>query len=312
MSVTAHPDNLAAIRYARAYLLRVAEPPAPALSAFVDAHGPRPAAELVRVQNVPDAVRRETSPRHQFDHVDADFAAAADAEARLVIPEDDEWPTHLFAALARTATRGADWATPPIALWTQSAKPLRTALDRSVAVVGARAATSYGHEVAADFAFNLAMDEMGVTTGGSFGIDLEAHRGVIFGKGMATAVLSTGIDVLYPVANNILRDVRTEGVLLSEYPPGTQPARHRFLARNRLIAAVTVGTVVVEAGPRSGALNIARVAGSLGRPVMAVPGPITSAMSVGCHELLRSRIAVPVTSVDDIQDALNAVGRRTA
>lgn len=305
-----HADNLPAIRRARAYLLRVAEPPAPGLSAFIDAHGPRAAAHLVRNQDVPEVVWQETAARHHHDLVDTDLAAAKAVGARLVIPEDDEWPAEQFATLARVTTHGAGWATPPIALWTQSAAPLRAALDRAVAIVGARASSSYGSTVATEFGYGLAVNGTTVINGGSYGIDAEAHRGALSGDGTAVAVLPTGIDMHYPRGNHVLTTIRNSGVLLSEYPPGTPPSSHRFRDRHRLVTALSTGVVVVEAGQRSGALHLARITAAIGRPVMAVPGPITSAVSVGCNELLRSGIALPVTSIEDVQDAIDAAAAR--
>jgi DNA processing protein len=125
-------SDLSDLRLARAYLVRVAEPPALALSAFIDAHGPVDAARRVQAQQVPEPVALETGARHRLDRVDADIAAAARVGARLVIPEDEEWPTHLIAALTRTATAtGASWAAPPIALWMQSEMTLRDALTNA-------------------------------------------------------------------------------------------------------------------------------------------------------------------------------------
>jgi DNA processing protein len=298
-------DDLSALRRARAYLLRVAEPPAPALSAFIDAHGPLTAMKHVQSQRVPAALRHETAARHHMDLVDDDHAAAAAAGGRLVIPEDDEWPTDLLAPLARLADAGAEWATPPIALWTQAATPLHAALQHPVAIIGARAATAYGLNVAADFAYRLAGDGHTIVAGAAFGIDYEAHRAAIAADGLTVAVIPTGLDVKYPRGNeHLLTEIGHRGVVVSEYPPGTPPARHRFLARNRLTAALSRATVVVEAGARSGSLNTARSAAAMGRTVMAVPGPITSAASTGCHSLLRAGTATLAASIAAVREAL--------
>ncbi|OLF08558.1 DNA protecting protein DprA [Actinophytocola xanthii] len=302
------------VRRARTYLARVAEPPAPALSAFIDAHGPVEAARRVQAQQVPEPVARETAARHGLDLVDADIAAAAEIGARLIIPEDEEeWPTHLITALARAATTGASWAIPPVALWVQSAVPLRDALANAVSVIGARDATSYGETAAADIGYRLATDGVTVLSGLAYGIDGAAHRGALAADGLTAAVVATGIDQCYPAGHQSLLDrIRARGVVVTEYPPGAPPARHRFLARNRLVAALSRGTVVVEATARSGSLSTAHRARVLDRRVMAVPGPITSAQSTGCHQLIRDHAAELVTSVADIHHSLDTTRPRPA
>jgi DNA processing protein len=314
-TTSSSPDPLSgewdALRHARAYLMRVAEPPAPALAAYIDAHGPIDAADRVRAQDTPDPVQRETAARRRLDLATADLTHTQ--SARLVIPEDDEWPTSLITALGRAATTGAAWATPPIALWVQSSMPLREALTNAVSIVGSRAATGYGEHVATDLAYGLAQDGMTVVSGAAYGIDGAAHRGALAVHGGVTvAVVATGINITYPAGHQrLLDEIRGRGVVLSEYPPDTSPARHRFLVRNRLVAALSRGTVVVEAGVRSGTLNTARSARELGRPVMAVPGPITSAMSVGSNQLIRDHTAVLVTSQADIHHTLDSTRPRT-
>jgi DNA processing protein len=166
-------------------------------------------------------------------------------------------------------------------------------------------------------AHELASRGLTVISGAAFGIDTAAHRAALIGgragdfaAPATVAVLACGIDRAYPEANRPLLDaIGAAGSVVSEYPPGTTPARHRFLVRNRLIAAFGAGTVVVEAGRRSGTLSTAAAAEQLGRLVMAVPGPVTSAMSVGCHLLLSDRFAQLVTGADDV---LAALGRRAA
>lgn len=304
--------SMSAVRRARAYLTRVAEPPAPALCAFIDAHGPVDAARRVQTQQVPEPVASETRARHELDLVDADFAAAAEVGARLVIPEDEEWPTHLVTTLARTTATGTSWATPPVALWVQSEAPLRDVLTNAVSVIGARAATSYGEHVATEVGYGLASAGTTVVSGLAYGIDAAAHRGALAASGLTAAVIATGINQCYPAGNQrLLHEIRTHGAVVTEYPPDTLPARNRFLSRNRLIAALSHSTVVVEATDRSGSLHTARRARELGRRVMAVPGPITSTQSSGCHQLLSEHSAELVTSVADIQAALDVTGLRT-
>jgi DNA processing protein len=294
---------------ARAYLLRVAEPPAAALATLIATHGPVEAAALVGAGAVPERVRDETSARRHHDRVDDDLAGAERAGARLVVPEDDEWPAWQFLALDQAAGRGWRWATAPLGLWVRGAARLTDVFDRAVSVVGARAATGYGEQVAAEFGYGLAGAGLTVVSGAAYGIDAAAHRGALAAGGTTAAVLGCGIDTPYPSGHaSLLEQIAVDGVVISEYAPGNPPARHRFLVRNRLIAALSAGTVVVEAGVRSGARNTAASAAALGKELMAVPGPITSAMSAGCHELLRSGTAIPVGSVAEIIESVGRIG----
>jgi DNA processing protein len=172
-----------------------------------------------------------------------------------------------------------------------------------VAVVGSRAATAYGEHVAADLSYGVALRDVTVVSGGAYGIDAAAHRGCLAADGVCVLVSAGGLDRPYPTGNSSLFErVAATGLLVSERPPGSAPHRQRFLSRNRLIAALASATLVVEAAPRSGALNSARYARDLGRPVLAVPGPITSAMSAGCHALIRrdDRPAELVSSVAEL------------
>jgi DNA processing protein len=161
-------------------------------------------------------------------------------------------------------------------------------VDRSVAIVGSRASTAYGEHVAGELAAGLGERGWAVVSGGAFGIDAAAHRGALAVEGLTVAVLACGVDRPYPAAHgSLFARIAEAGLVLSEWPPGCAPLRHRFLVRNRLIAGLTRGTVVVEAAARSGAQATAKRAHRLGKEVLVVPGPVTSAMSVGCHELLR-------------------------
>jgi DNA processing protein len=175
----------------------------------------------------------------------------------------------------------------------------------SVAMVGARAATNYGTTVAYEIAADLAAEGVVVVSGGAFGIDAAAHRGALAAQGVTIAVLANGIDQVYPVGNtSLLHAVMATGVVMTELPPGMHPTRQGFLARNRLIAALGGATLVVEAAARSGSASTVTRALELGRDVMAVPGPVTSMMSVGTHELIRDG-ATLVTSADDVRELLN-------
>ncbi len=233
--------------------------------------------------------------------VDAEtvLTSAAELGVRLVIPGDPEWPAQLDQLAEHR----------PYALWVRGAHDLRNACLRSVAVVGSRAATNYGLHVAGELSYALAERSWCAVSGGAYGIDGAAHRGALAGGAPTVAVLACGLDMSYPRGHeNLFGDIVLRGVLVSEHPLGTRPTRHGFLVRNRLIAALTPGTVVVEAGRRSGALNTAKHSLGLCRSLMAVPGPVTSALSVGCHRLLRDYQAVCVTDADDIAEQVGHIG----
>ncbi|MFI6830639.1 DNA-processing protein DprA [Kribbella sp. NPDC050241] len=236
-----------------------------------------------------------------------DLERAAAAGARFVIPGDDEWPEQVeVLAEAGQLTRRAGV---PFGLWVRGPAHLRKTLARSVAMVGARACSSYGEHVAAELAGGLADNGITVVSGGAYGIDAAAHRGVLAGSGVTVAVLASGVDTSYPKSNSAMFSrIVEDGLVVSELPPGCSPTKLRFLARNRLIAAGTLGTVVIEAAVRSGALNSAGWAEQCGRAVLAVPGPITSRMSAGSHLLVRERDAVLVTSVAEIIEAVSPLG----
>jgi DNA processing protein len=222
---------------------------------------------------------------------------------RLVGPGDQEWPTQL-AALGDTA---------PYALWLRGSTDLRFACLRSVSVVGSRAATAYGSHVGTELAAALGRRDWCVVSGGAYGIDACAHRGALAVDALTVAVLACGVDHPYPAGHADLFDaIAAQGALVSEWPPGRAPTRRGFLIRNRVIAALTRGTVVVEAGLRSGALSTARHARDLCRPLMAVPGPVTSVASAGCHTIIREWGAICVTSAADVLDHVATSGEHAA
>ena len=298
---------------ARAYLSRVAEPPASALAGFVEAVGPVAAARRIRAGDVPDPVAAETAARRAVDRSGADLDAAHAAGARLLVPEDATWPREAFAACTLC---GLPALAPPMALWVRgprsagerSDRVVAEHSDRAVALVGARAATTYGVHVAHELGAGLAAAGVTVVSGAAIGIDGAAHRGALGVDGPTIAVLACGIDRAYPAAHAaLLERIAATGLVVSEYPPGSVPARHRFLVRNRLIAALGGGTVVVEAALRSGAQRTAADTEALGRLVMAVPGPVTSGPSAGCHQLIRDG-ALLVTSADDVLEAVGRLG----
>lgn len=229
---------------------------------------------------------------------------------RFVVPGDQEWPAQVDdLAFAEPGTEGGG---APLGLWVRG--PLRLdQLSRSVAVVGSRSATTYGCDVAAEIAAGCATAGWTVVSGGAVGIDVSAHRGALAGGGHTVAVLACGADKVYPRAHEeLLEHVAAEHVLVSETIPGGAPFKHRFLTRNRIIAALARGTVVVEAAARSGALNSAGWATRLNRPLLGVPGPVTSASSEGVHALLRNGRATVVTSAEDVLDAVAEVGEHHA
>lgn len=297
------------LRRARAYLNWVAEPPAPALFELISKVGPVPAARLVAAGEVPDRVAAETVARRADNRAEADLCAIIGLGGRLVVPEDDEWPDEAFTCFATpTALADERWRA-PVALWARGAGRLDELGERAVAVVGARAATGYGEHVAAEFGYELAERDFTVVSGAAFGIDGAAHRGALAAEGRNVAVQACGLDQAYPAGHHgLLVRIAEGGAVVSEYPPGTRPARHRFLVRNRLIAAFAAGTVVVEAGVRSGARRTAAAAAALGRVVMAVPGPVTSALSVGCHLLLQEEQALVVTRATEVLEAVGRIG----
>jgi DNA processing protein len=225
-----------------------------------------------------------------------DLATVRRFGGRVVIPGDPEWP-----AQVDRLTR------PPVCLWVRGPLPLEPTCRRSVALVGARAMTGYGERVALDLAAELTRRGFLVVSGAAYGIDAVAHRGALT-SGPTLAVLACGVDRWYPPGNAALLDrIITDGAVVSEIPPGSSPTRWRFLERNRLIAALTLGTVVVEAAWRSGALGTAARAAELGRPFGAVPGPVTAATSAGCHRLLRDG-GVCVTDADEVVELVGRIG----
>ena len=229
--------------------------------------------------------------------VDADeaVARAASVDARIVTRVDAEWPTQLNAL--------GDAA--PMALWVRGSADLRLLALRSLAMVGARACSMYGEEVARTWACELAERRWTVVSGAAFGIDAAAHRGALLG-GTTIAVLAGGVDVPYPRAHEaLLHRIADDGLVVSETPPGESVRRQRFLSRNRVIAALTRATVVVEAAERSGTAATAHAALSLDRIVLAVPGPVTSPVSRGCHRLIAEEGALLAADVGDVLAAVD-------
>lgn len=245
------------------------------------------------------AGRKRWLPRLSAEGVAGGLRGAARAGATLVTRCDAHWPSQLDDLGAHA----------PVCLWVRGDPARLTRLQPSVAIVGARAATSYGDHVALELAADLAGSGIPVVSGGAYGIDGAAHRAALNVGGLTIALLAGGVDRAYPAGHaDLVERVALSGAVVSEVPCGATPTKWRFLQRNRLIAALTDATVVVEAGWRSGSLNTAGHAAALSRHLGAVPGPITSAASAGTHRLLREFGAQCITSAADIRELLGVAG----
>ena len=207
--------------------------------------------------------------------------------ARLITPDDEDWPEQLN-----------DLAAPPIGLILKG--NINALHQSSLAIVGTRNPTSYGARISGEFAAGFADREWAIVSGGAYGIDSYAHKGALIAEGVTVAVVASGIDINYPAGNTrLFAEICESGAMVTEFMPGHKALPNRFLTRNRLIAALSKATLVVEAAFRSGSLRTARDAAEIFRPVMAIPGPITSPTSEGCHRLIGERAAEIVTSVAD-------------
>lgn len=288
--------DAAADAVARAVWSVLVEPGDGVAGALIAAHG---AVEALRRavaggDDELETARRRWMPRLRADTADLALGAARRAGARLIVPGDAAWPARLDDLGAHA----------PVALWTRG--DLNRVSDApAVAMVGARAATAYGEGVAADLAADLAADGLVVVSGAAYGIDGAAHRAALSAGGTTVALLAGGVDRAYPRGHEgLLSRIAASGVVCSEVPCGAAPTKWRFLSRNRLIAALADAVVVVEAGWRSGSLNTAAHAAQLGRALGAVPGPVTSAASAGCHRILREYSGVCVTSAADVREMI--------
>lgn len=294
----------------------IVEPGDAFASACIDRLGPRGALETVA--EMCDKTRLklgEVEPPAALADIDGDFAAAlerwgprlGDVErvaravkssvslgVRAIMPDNADWPAQL-SLLGNHA---------PLLLWT-SGNPafLKTLL---IGYVGARAATHYGVEVTGQLVHELASEGVGVVSGGAYGIDGAAHSAALHANVPNVVILAGGLDRLYPAGHQkLFENIKRHGVIVSEVPVGTTPTKWRFLMRNRIIASLSKALVIVEAGYRSGALNSAHHALQMGVPVGAVPGPIVSAMSAGCHKLLRSGGVELISRGSDILELIS-------
>ncbi|MFE3701648.1 DNA-processing protein DprA [Nocardia tengchongensis] len=290
-------------RLAWVYLSRVVEGPCAALSGLIESVGVLEAARAVRECALPEVLRGPTELRRGVDRAEADLARIERLGGRVVTPDDAEWPAWRMLGLGQLDPGHDADAAVPLVLWVRGKRSLVEATERSIAVVGARCSTGYGNHATGEIVGELAARGWTIVSGAAFGIDGMAHRAALAVGGMTIAVLACGPDRPYPVQHDhLLGEIAEHGLVVTEYPPGTSPRKHHFLARNRLIAGLADGVVVVEAGVRSGARNTVKWCRRLGRPAMAVPGPITSAASVGCHRMIREGEAFIVTRAEEILD----------
>jgi DNA processing protein len=310
-------------RFARATWTGIAEP------------GDRMAGLVVQVLGAADAldaiVARWPASQWSSAVLQPGIEGVAESEFQQAI---DRWQPRLKSAVALLALRqavryGVQLLVPgangwpegvddlglhaPIALWMRGTEVALPGLATSVALVGARAATGYGEHVTMEFAAGLVDRGFAIVSGAAYGIDGMAHRAALASHGTTVAFLAGGVDRFYPSGHDaLLTRIAQEGAVLSELPCGQPPTKWRFLQRNRLIAAASQATIVVEAGWRSGSLNTAGHAAQLGRPIGAVPGPVNSAASAGCHRLIRDYDATLVTSADDVAELFGDVPQRSS
>jgi DNA processing protein len=293
-------------RLARVALGKLTEPGDARVAQLVAELGAVRLHDLLRGEHEADGLPTEVATRLAGLDPARDLDRAATLGVRYVMPGDAEWPAQLDDLMRAEVLdeRGG----PPLGLWVKGPRGLDE-LRHSVAVVGARSATTYGAEIAAAIAGTLARAGHPVVSGAAYGIDHAAHRGTLAASGATVAVLACGVDRAYPVAHKELLDhLGRTATVVAEVPLGCAPTRGRFLSRNRLIAALTLGTVVVEAASRSGALNTANWATRLNRHLMCVPGPVTSAQSQGAHHLIRVGAATLVSHGDEVLELVGEAG----
>ncbi|AFF22469.1 DNA-processing protein DprA [Corynebacterium pseudotuberculosis] len=262
------------------------------------------------------ALLRATQARYECDSAQEDLKRIVDLGGRLITAEDDEWPRHLFNSAFGFAESGKsdhnrsyqEDAVMPHALWVVG-RNLSECIQQSVSVVGTRAVSRYGRDATKLLVSGLVDHQYSIISGGALGVDAQAHTETLNRSGTTVVVAARGLDKAYPSSNaGLFRAVMQRGCIVSEYAPGLSPHRHRFLTRNRLVAALSLGTVVVEAAWRSGALNTLSWASALGRVAMAVPGPITTVGSLGCHERIRNHEAELVCSADEVRALISKIG----
>lgn len=294
-------------RRAWALLSRAASGPCRPLQSLIAQLGVEQAATAVVAGDVPVALDRRVLERgSSFDTAARDLDHLHRLGGRLITPDDTEWPADLLRAFDTDCDDPEFVA--PVALWARGPLSLRVATDRAIAIIGARASTEYGNRVTCEITSDVAARGWTIVSGAAFGIDAVAHRGALATDTATIAVLACGVDRAYPAAHErLLAQIAESGLILSEYPPGTIPCKGQFLARNRLTAGLSSAVIAVEAGLRSGTANTIGWANRLQRPTWAVPGPVTSAASAGCHRMIADGRARLMTCTDDVIAALPAL-----
>lgn len=234
-------------------------------------------------------------PRYSANLAEMKISLAKKHDLKLLLPNDELWPASLNDLGAHA----------PLLIWYRGNCELFRTVDKSVGVVGSRNASNYGQRVTSDLVSMVVAEKAAVVSGGALGIDTVAHRVALGCQGSTVAIMAGSLDLPYPAANfDLFNEIAHSGLLISEMSPGSNPTRWRFLQRNRLIAAVSKCIVVTEAGLRSGSINTVNHAGELGRPVFAIPGPITSPSSAGCNRLIIEQKAQLLMDVDDLPNEL--------
>ena len=222
------------------------------------------------------------------------------SDSEFISPTDLDWPIPLM-----------DLSSPPIGLVIKGDREILGSLDRSISIVGSRRPTEYGLAVSNKLAADSATAKVVVISGGAYGIDTAAHKGAIGAGGSSVAVLAGGFNHLYPTENQkLFSQITNKGLLISEVMPSVKSQPGRFLIRNRLIAALSKATVVVEAEFVSGSIRTARDAAEIFRPVFAIPGEISSPLSAGCHRLIADRVADIATTLVEILDVITPLQKR--
>lgn len=281
---------------ARAILSIASEPGDEKLGALIGEHGASRALEIIHSGQVSGAIVKRVREVIDSKALEGAMTQLANCGGRFIIPSDDEWP-ELLDDLDTSA---------PVGLWLNGTANLNAVTQKSLAVVGARASTSYGERMASEVGALAGQAGVCVVSGAAYGIDAAAHRGALATDGCTIAVLACGVDVAYPAAHaGLLSRISESGLIISEAPPQGQPHKRRFLVRNRLIATLAQSTVVIEAALRSGSLSTANWANALGRDVWGIPGPVTSATSAGVHAGIRDGVMTIVTELCDITARFN-------
>ena len=279
---------------ARAILFSCIEPGHFFWSAEISAHGPLKVLESILSGNYAAEKTKSIIDAIRVAEVDQILSEIEKSQAQFLTPEHEHWPIGVNQLI-----------NPPIGLIVKGNS--KSLITDSLAIVGSRKPTNYGANVASEFARGFSDLGWTIISGGAYGIDSYAHRATLQANGRTIAVLATGIEVAYPKSNQkLFNELSTQGALISELMPYESAMPSRFLVRNRLIASIAKATLVVEAAYKSGSLRTAHDAAELLRPVMAIPGPINSAMSQGCHRLISERAAELITSVADAVEFIGA------